>query len=129
DFSDLSVVRVAIPRYISRYPLFNKAKLVSNGQEFPLEKAEDINQIAISTLEDRMARELAVSIGRLAVKQAAAAAARSQNEDIGSLVSLAGALSEKADTRNWQTLPFEISYQRLPLDTGKNDIRLITYNS
>jgi hypothetical protein len=33
------------------------------------------------------------------------------------------ALTEKADTRNWQTLPHSIYYARVPLKQGDNSVR------
>lgn len=33
-------------------------------------------------------------------------------------------LSEKADTRNWQTLPAQICYARIPLQRGENTISI-----
>ena len=96
-----------------------------NSQKYELQKVEDINEIAIATLQDRTLRELASSVGRLAVKQATELAVREKNEDLGALVSVVNAATEKADTRNWQTLPHSIYYQKVPLDTGLNELKLI----
>lgn len=127
DFGDLNFVRLAIPKYASRIPYANSAKIkVNESQEVvPLELAENINEIAKSTLQDRIVRELAKSVGRLALKQATQAAVRKENEELGALVSLVNAVTEKADTRNWQTLPFSISYQKVALDTGSHQLSLI----
>ncbi len=38
------------------------------------------------------------------------------------------AITEKADTRNWQTLPHSIYYTRVKLPEGDHDIRLNTSN-
>ena len=38
-------------------------------------------------------------------------------------------ITEKADTRNWQTLPYSISYTRIPLTKGENKISLKTYTT
>jgi hypothetical protein len=37
---------------------------------------------------------------------------------------IANAATEKADTRNWQTLPSQIHYSRIPLTEGANEIRI-----
>lgn len=126
EFSDLKVVRVAIPHYLTRQPLVNEGIIVVNEQEIPLEKVEDINRIAFSTLQDRMYREVAKSIGRLAIKQAAELVAREENEDFGAIVGLINAVTERADTRNWQTLPHHIYYQRVHLSPGKHNVKLAT---
>lgn len=125
DIGDVKAIRMAIPKFKSRYPLYTDATIYTNDQAYPLYKVEDINQIALASLQDRTARELASSVGRLAVKQATELAVREQNEDLGALVSVVNAATEKADTRNWQTLPFSIYYQKIPLDTGINKIKLI----
>lgn len=126
-FGDLKFIRIAFPKYIERKPYFRNAELIVTTQKYPLEIAQPINKIAFKTLEDRMTRELATSLVRLALKQAAEQAVRKKNENLGALLSLANALSEKADTRNWQTLPYSISYARVPLPEGENSVVLKSY--
>ncbi|MEQ8576280.1 MAG: hypothetical protein RIB63_19595, partial [Fulvivirga sp.] len=46
--------------------------------------------------------------------------------NMGALLSIVNAFTEKADTRNWQTLPHDISYGRVPLDEGTNKFKLVT---
>lgn len=129
NFSDLKVVRMAIPKFRKRTPIYNRAVLKKDSLksvEVKLEKAEDIQAIAFASLEDRMLREVSKSVGRLAIKQAAEAATRQQNEDLGSLVSIFNGLTEKADTRNWQTLPNSIYYARIKLAPGNHELSLQT---
>ncbi len=102
NLGDLKFVRVVFPKYLSRKPYYRTAALEVGGKTFPLETGQDLNEIAMKTLEDRMIRELSKSLLRLAVKQAAEQAVRSKNENLGALFSIAQALSEKADTRNWR---------------------------
>ncbi|MNR30863.1 hypothetical protein D3C85_1483370 [compost metagenome] len=45
-------------------------------------------------------------------------------EGLGLGVQLYSLISEKADTRNWQSLPANISYSRIPLQKGENTITL-----
>jgi hypothetical protein len=40
------------------------------------------------------------------------------------MVGVINAITEKADTRNWQTLPYEVYYSRVPLRSGKNKLTL-----
>lgn len=123
---DLKIIRVAFPKYETRKPYFTSATLHTDGQAFSLEKAEDINEVAYSILQDRMLRELGSSLLRLATKQAAEYALRQENQDAGAVLSVVNALTEKADTRNWQTLPYSISYARVPLDAGENTVSFKT---
>lgn len=128
SLADLKFIRVAFPKYIERRPLFERAELWSGSRKYPIEKAENINAIGFSTLEDRMLRELSNSLLRLAWKQVAEEQMRKENENIGALLSVASMVSEKADTRNWQTLPYSISYARIPLKEGDNALKLKTYS-
>lgn len=126
-FGDLRFLRIAFPKYIERVPIYSDAKIISDqNTSFPLEMAENINEIAFKTLHDRMLRELGNSIARFAVKKAIEMAASKENENLGTVISIANALTEKADTRNWQTLPYSISYCRIPLKTGDNNLKLMT---
>lgn len=122
DLGDLKVVRVAFPKYLIRPPVYEKAKLIKDDLTFPVEKVENIQGIALSVLSDRMLREFATSLTRLALKQAAEEALREGSQEAGVLLSLFNAATEKADTRNWQTLPNSISYSRVPLQLGLNKI-------
>lgn len=123
---DLKVVRVAFPKYLIRPAVFQYASLEKDDIPYPLEKAEDIQSIALSVLNDRMLREFATSLTRLALKQSAEEAIRKENEEVGTLLSVFNAVTEKADTRNWQTLPNSIHYARVPLDLGLNKINFKT---
>lgn len=129
QISDLKFVRLAIPKFDRRDPLIQSASLHTESGDYKLQQAENISAIAIANLEDRIFRELATSIGRLAIKQAAEAAARQQNDGLGAAVSLVNALTEKADTRNWQTLPYSISYQRVYLKEGEQKVEFTTKSS
>ncbi len=123
---DLKFVRIAFPKYLERKPYFRTAEISNGKQIYPLELAEDINEIAFKTLEDRLLREVSNSLMRLALKQAAENTMRSKNQNMGALLSVLNAVSEKADTRNWQVLPYSISYARIPLTEGNNQLKLTT---
>lgn len=124
SLADLKIVRAVFPKYVERPLTYTQADLRYKGQRFGLEMAEDINQIAFKTLHDRMVRELSTSLLRVATKQGIQYAASKQNEWVGFFVGLANAATEKADTRNWQTLPYSISYRRIPLQAQENKIVL-----
>lgn len=123
-FADLKFVRVAFPKYIDRRKVFNQADIEVGRYKKQLELVEDVEQIATKTLHDRMLREMGNSLLRLATKQAMEAVTRNENENIGAAVGLLNALTEKADTRNWQTLPSAISYTRLSLAPGEYQLKL-----
>lgn len=124
---DLKIVRVAIPKFNERFAMYNTARLnvVSNTAQFQL--AQNINNIAIQSLKDRMLRELGVALLRMALKQAAETAARKSDKDgLGFALSVFNAVTERADTRNWQTLPHSIYYSRINLPAGKHEFTVNT---
>jgi hypothetical protein len=121
---DLEFVRVAFPKYLERKPFFTSASIEANAKDYPLELAEDVNAIAFKTLQDRLLREISSSLLRLATKKAAEYAMRDQNQHAGSIVGIVNAITERADTRNWQTLPNSISYTRIELPEGAHEINL-----
>lgn len=120
SLADLNVVRAVFPKYTERPPVYVKGMLYYADERFGLELAEDINQIAFKTLHDRMLREFSTSLLRVATKQGIKYAASKQNQWLGLAVGLANAMTEKADTRNWQTLPYSVSYIRVPLQEQEN---------
>ena len=118
DITDLSFIRMALPRYLERPPFFIECRVIVDSKEIVLEKAQDINAIAFLNLQDRMGRELAEALLRLVLKKGFEKAAHDQDEGLGLIVSIINAVTEKADTRNWQTLPHHIDYARIALEEG-----------
>ena len=121
----LQFVRVTFPKYVERKVLFNQAKIeVPELGEFHLEEAENINAISFKILKERMLKTFAETLIRVALKQVAAESLRKENEHLGTALSIFNAVTEKADTRNWQTLPFSISYTRMALPKGRQEVNL-----
>ncbi|MEM7549835.1 MAG: hypothetical protein AAF363_09175 [Bacteroidota bacterium] len=124
-FDDISVTRVAFPKYVERPPLFNDATVNFKGSEYPLELAENVNGVAFKVLQQRFLLEMGKSLIRVAIKKAAEKKLRDENEALGTVLSLVNAASEKADTRNWQTIPHSIYYTRVPMEVeGKDQKKL-----
>jgi hypothetical protein len=133
---DLSILRVAFPKYVERKPIYQSAYITAEGKQYPLELAENINDIAFKTLHDRMLREFGNALLRVATKRAIEVAVREATKnkseegklDIGDIapaaVTIINAATEKADTRNWQTLPHDISYARIRLPAGEHSISI-----
>lgn len=125
DLRDLEAFRVAFPKYVERPAYFTSSVIEVDTIEYPVELAEDVNKIAFRSLQDRMTLEFSKSLLRAALKKATEHAARKDDKGFGSLVGLVNAMTEKADTRNWQTLPHSISYARVPLKEGTNETTFI----
>lgn len=126
SLKSLSFLRIAFPKYVERPLYYTNASLSLNDLEYKFETAEDINSIAFKSLKNRMLREVANSITRVALKKAMELAAKDQNGYLGLAVGIANALTEKADTRNWQTLPYSISYSRIMLPEGEHTLNFNT---
>lgn len=119
---NLRMTRIAFPKYLERDPVFKSAEVKFNNSTYQFEEAENVNEIAYKTLRDRMLRELGNALLRFATKKALEKAVSNQSAGLGTLVSVANAVTEKADTRNWQTLPYSISYTRILLPEGENTV-------
>lgn len=50
--------------------------------------------------------------------------AKNAGEVAGFLTNIVNSVTEKADTRNWQSLPAYVSYVRIPLAAGENNITI-----
>ncbi|MEX2597361.1 MAG: hypothetical protein WEC59_10575 [Salibacteraceae bacterium] len=124
DLLALKVVRVAFPKYLERPNYFTEAWVESSEDKLPLQVVQDINAIAFKTLQDRFLREMGTSLLRLALKKAAEYELSKQNEALGAIATITNAVTERADTRNWQTLPHTIAYARVPLKKGINTLKL-----
>jgi len=124
ELSRLEIFRVAFPKYIERPMYFQSGSLENGGSKYSLELAEDVNKVAFYSLNQRMLQEFAKGLLRAALKKTTEQALRKKDDRLGALLGLVNAITEKADTRNWQTLPHSIYYSRLPLTEGKNDVKL-----
>lgn len=137
---DLRSFRVALPKYQAQPLYYSGAGLQTNNTNYTLEPAESVNTLAFSTLQERMFKELSSTLTRLAIKKLAEVAARpkekketdsekekkkkDRQEALAFGLQLFNFASEKADTRNWQSLPHTIYYTRIPLKKGLNEVTL-----
>lgn len=121
---DLRMLRVAFPKLINREPTYKSAYISYNNNKFPLELTQDIKAVAFQTLKQRMLKELGTSLLRLALKKAAEQKARQSSEGLGLAMAVLNTATEKADTRNWQTLPNQIYYTRIPIKEGTQKVQL-----
>ena len=85
---------------------------------------EDVNAIAIDALEKQNPIILARAVARAVVKTRASKQADSRSDALGLVVNLAGAITDRADTRSWSTLPNKIYLARLTLPQGHHKVRV-----
>ncbi|MDD6152364.1 MAG: hypothetical protein PUC11_00220 [Elusimicrobia bacterium] len=109
--------------------------LEAGGQTFYTQKVADFAAAARLDLEEKMPGILFRTATRAVVKEAAAVQARhaaaqaAKDDTVGELagmfVSALGAAVEKADTRQWFTLPAEVRMARAFVPPGEQNIRLL----
>ncbi len=122
--SRLEIFRIALPRYIERPTYYSGATISWQGKTTELELLEDVNKIAFKSLQQRMTLELSKALIRVALKKVTEHQVKQEDKTLGSVLGMLNAITEKADTRNWQTLPHSIYYTRIPLAAGANRVTL-----
>lgn len=126
SFADLDIFNVSFPKYVARNPYYKEAKIVVDSTKtYAFEPVQNFNDIAFKTLKDRTFREIGQIALRLAVKKTSEYSLKNQHKELGTLLGLFNALTERSDTRNWQTLPNTISYARIPLTKENTEVQLI----
>jgi hypothetical protein len=138
--SDLSFIRAAIPRYQLQPLLYGSAEVRADSTRFSFEPAQSINDLAQETLRERRLNDLSKMLTRIAVGKLAELAAeptkkkddkeetaeekkkRQRHELLSTGLKIFNFAREKADTRNWQSLPAGISYMRIPLKADRQTI-------
>ena len=119
--SDFSYIRLTLPQYQDR-GVRCQGNLTINSIECGADVVENGSKIAHQSLKDRMWRELGKAILRAATKEAMHQAAAKQNDYIGLLVNIANAVTDKADTRCWTSLPSVIRMVDVELTEGSYEI-------
>ena len=84
----------------------------------------NVEQVAIQTLADDAGALAARRVGGIAAKAVMADQIRQKNEGLGQLAWVIMNLSDRADVRQWSTLPQTIQMKKLWLPAGKHKIRL-----
>jgi hypothetical protein len=128
------ILRIALPQYRSRAQPFVYATLSVDSASAKTSRVENIDAIAVKTLDAQMPLITARAVARMAAKDTVAAVAGSGGGGnssasttaalLGLAVNVAGVLTERADTRSWFTLPGEIHLARLPLPPGEYKLKI-----
>lgn len=149
DIGDLRTFRVALPKYMVTSSTPSDGIISLNEQRYQPEMVQNINAVAIETMKERRLKDITAALTRLAIKKLAESGARAASESIaksnskkkdenkkeenaeavgaavGLLFQALAFASEKADTRNWQSLPAFIEYTRIPLQKGPNKLSIV----
>jgi hypothetical protein len=96
--------------------------LVPGLGEFATALIFDIENIAIKTLNDQMGALVAKRAAGMVAKEAVAKRVSKDNEVLGLAMFIAMHASDRADVRQWSTLPQTIQIARAYLPTGEHSI-------
>ena len=119
--------------------IISSSAAFAGGQEVKTQLVSDIAAAARQTLDEELLVDTARMITRAVTKyilsvQARRAAKKISGDDavgqlVGVLFSAASAVTERADTRSWFTLPAEIRMASIFLAPGRHDIKLVFYDN
>lgn len=149
-FKDMQVFAIALPKYIASPLPYQQGNILAGNGSYSFEKAQDINVLAVQTLRERYLKELATALSRMAIKKITEAAVEPDSDKdkkynteeekqkaerqadrqrvLAMGLKLFNRISEQADTRNWQSLPANIYYSRIPLLPGTNECNISFQN-
>jgi len=118
------LVTVSMPAYEDRQPTVTAARVGIDGQSVTTDLVENVDTLAVNALAQQKPLILARAIARAMVKTRASKAADARDDTLGFMVNLANAITDRADTRSWSTLPNRICLARLPLAAGSHQIQV-----
>lgn len=125
NLKDFKTFRLALPAYAVQPSRFQSASLVlSDSVGYRFEKVEDINVLAKSLLSERMIKEVSIALSRLVLKKLAENEVKKKDKGWGGVFEAVNFFTEKADTRNWQSLPAAIFYARVDIAPGENTLKI-----
>jgi len=128
-------ITVAYPVLEKQSYYITSSAIEINGEQYPLQKVTNLAALSKQDLDEKMPGILFRVVARGVAKQVAAAQARqlatgsSKDDTMGDVagwfVQVLGAATERADTRQWFTLPAEIHMQRLFLPPSVQNIKML----
>ena len=133
-----NAITLAYPVLVEQpYAIASSFVQTEDGQTYKMQKMADLAVEARMDLEERLpgiwfraaTRAVAKQVAAAATRQAIKSAGNKDNQALGDLagffVTVVGNAVEKADTRQWFTLPAQIFMTRLFLPPGEQDIVLL----
>lgn len=118
------LVTVSMPAYEERRPTVTAARVSVDGDSATTDLVENVDSLAMDALEKQKPLILARAIARAVIKTKTGKEVDSRNDALGLVVNLANAITDRADTRSWSTLPNRICLARLPLAAGRHQVRV-----
>lgn len=116
------------PRFPALFPVpsyTTAAKIEVSEKQYSTQQIFDVTSEAIATLKEQYAALIAKRIAAEVTKVAVSERIRKENEGLGQLAFVVMKLADTADLRQWSTLPNSFHLQRIWLDPGEYDIKII----
>lgn len=107
------------PTLLPVYSETQQARLNVSSKSYLSREVYDVQKAAIETLRDDQGILVAKRVAGLATKAVLSDQLRQKNELLGSLAWIAMNVADRADVRQWSTLPQTIQIIRVPLAPGK----------
>jgi hypothetical protein len=112
-----------IPKLYPQKTEADRARIFINGQNpHDTEMLYSVTDIAIKTLDDQYAGLIAKRVGGIVAKYAVSETIAKKNEALGFLTWIGLNLADRADLRQWSTLPGTLQVARISLPAGDYDV-------
>lgn len=117
------------PRIPKLYPVATNTQgarlVIDNVGEEPAQEISSVQQVAMKTLDDEYTALVATRAAGIAAKAVAADQIRQKNELLGQLAWIGMNIADRADLRQWVTLPQSFQVARKLLPPGKYVARAV----
>ncbi|OQA91857.1 MAG: hypothetical protein BWY26_00649 [Elusimicrobia bacterium ADurb.Bin231] len=126
-------IRMAFPKYITIPYRIKQIRIHSESETFEGSVVQDIGEIAVKNLADRLSRIYARSIARAAIKfvltRKVSSKVKNERGDttallVKKLLTAVSSVTELSDKRSWRGLPDKIIMSRIPLTEGTHKITI-----
>jgi uncharacterized protein len=120
------------PELRSVYSRTQKARLQVGKRSTDSSEIFDVSNVAIKTMNDDYARLIATRVAGVGTKAVLADQLRQKNSALGAIAWIAMNATDRADLRQWSTLPESFQIARMSLKPGRYKIKAVgldTYGS
>lgn len=126
--NSLTFIRMALPKYRERKLVYTRGEVfIDSTHKLTLVLGQDFNAVDYKILKDQFAATLSQALIRVTMRQIAVMATSQKNDLLSTGLAIASFVVEKADTRNWQSLPHSAYYTRVLIPEGQKTIQLRLY--
>ncbi len=120
--------RIPTLRAVPSYTKASQLEVIGVGKENS-QKVYNLERVAIKTLDDQFAPLIAKRVASAVAKEVLADQVRQKNKALGALVSIALRAVDRADLRQWSTLPASFQIAKLRVPPGRYKVRVRGLNA